>query len=88
MLKRTGPKTEPWVSPWVTDPQTDVTPFTMTLWDWPSRQFFTQQMLHTLCTPGAWCMEHLLHQFLQENVAGDGIKNKVNNLYSFSFIVS
>ncbi|KAK4824387.1 LOW QUALITY PROTEIN: hypothetical protein QYF61_014047 [Mycteria americana] len=38
---RTGPNTEPWGTPPVTSRQLDLTPFTTTLYAWPSNQFFT-----------------------------------------------
>ncbi|KAK4829093.1 hypothetical protein QYF61_002044 [Mycteria americana] len=42
ILNRTGPSTEPSGTPLVTSCHLDLTPFTTTLWVWPSSQFFAQ----------------------------------------------
>ncbi|KAK4822134.1 hypothetical protein QYF61_010257 [Mycteria americana] len=44
---------EPWGIPLVTGHQLDLTPFTTTLWDQPSSQFFTQQRVHP-SKPNKW----------------------------------
>uniref|UniRef100_A0A8C8AAR1 Retinoic acid receptor responder 1 n=1 Tax=Otus sunia TaxID=257818 RepID=A0A8C8AAR1_9STRI len=43
MLNRSGPKTQPWGTPLLTGHQSDLTPFTTTLWAQPSNHFFTQR---------------------------------------------
>ncbi|KAK4826053.1 hypothetical protein QYF61_004168 [Mycteria americana] len=52
ILNRTGPNSEPWGTALVTGRQLDLTPFTTTLWAWPSSQFFTQQRILSAIPPG------------------------------------
>lgn len=42
VLNKIGSSTETWGASLVTNHQLDLTPFTATLWAWPSSQFFTQ----------------------------------------------
>lgn len=44
ILNRSGPRTELWEMLLVISPQ--LTPFTTTLWSWPSRWFSTQRSVH------------------------------------------
>ena len=41
ILNKMGSSTNPWGTPLVTGNQLDLTPFTSTLWAWPTSQFFT-----------------------------------------------
>ncbi|KAK4822933.1 hypothetical protein QYF61_023433 [Mycteria americana] len=60
-INKTGPKTEPWGTLLVTGCLLDLTPFTTTLWAWPSSQFFTQRRVAEPLPKGLAYLSHNSH---------------------------
>jgi len=62
-IKQDCPKTGPWGAPLVTSRQLDLTPFTITLYAWPSSQLFLPSEVYTHAhheqpvSPGGCCGE-------------------------------
>jgi len=57
LLNRTGPDTEPWGTAFLTGYQLDLSPFTTTLWAWPSSEVlpskdYTHPSHEQLVSPG------------------------------------
>ena len=63
-INKTGPNNESWGIPCVSNPEPDFTPFTLTLWAWPSSHFLPRKLYiypshEQPVFPGEGCTEPL-----------------------------